>query len=72
MPTQTPNAVVIGAGIAGLAAARVLSDRFDRVTLVDRDTLPDQPRSRRGSRRGRTPTRCSRWAATRWRNCSRG
>ena len=34
------HAIVIGAGIAGLTAARVLAERFDRVTIVDRDTLP--------------------------------
>jgi 2-polyprenyl-6-methoxyphenol hydroxylase-like FAD-dependent oxidoreductase len=41
------RAVVIGASIAGLLAARVLSERFE-VTLIDRDELPDQPRPRRG------------------------
>jgi predicted NAD/FAD-dependent oxidoreductase len=35
------NAVVVGASMAGLCAARVLSERFERVLLVDRDTLPD-------------------------------
>lgn len=34
------HAVVLGASMAGLVAARVLSERFARVTLVDRDELP--------------------------------
>jgi 2-polyprenyl-6-methoxyphenol hydroxylase-like FAD-dependent oxidoreductase len=34
------HAIVIGAGIAGLFAARVLSETHDRVTVVDRDALP--------------------------------
>jgi 2-polyprenyl-6-methoxyphenol hydroxylase-like FAD-dependent oxidoreductase len=34
------HAIVIGASMAGLLAARVLSDSFDRVTVLDRDTLP--------------------------------
>ena len=42
------DAVVIGAGMAGLAAARVLADRFARVTVIDRDHLPPGPVSRRG------------------------
>jgi 2-polyprenyl-6-methoxyphenol hydroxylase-like FAD-dependent oxidoreductase len=42
------NAVVIGAGMAGLVAARVLSDRYEAVTVVDRDALPDGSTSRRG------------------------
>jgi len=37
------RAVVIGGSIAGLCAARVLADSFDRVTLYERDELPDQP-----------------------------
>ena len=42
------TAVVIGAGIAGLTAARVLSSRFSRVTVLDRDTLPADSSPRRG------------------------
>jgi 2-polyprenyl-6-methoxyphenol hydroxylase-like FAD-dependent oxidoreductase len=40
------HAVVIGGSIAGLCAARVLSDHFDRVTLYERDELPDEPVNR--------------------------
>jgi 2-polyprenyl-6-methoxyphenol hydroxylase-like FAD-dependent oxidoreductase len=42
------RAIVIGAGIAGLVAARVLADHFDTVHLVERDELPDGPASRKG------------------------
>jgi len=42
------HAVVIGASIGGLCAARVLSDVAERVTLVDRDELPVEPVARRG------------------------
>jgi 2-polyprenyl-6-methoxyphenol hydroxylase-like FAD-dependent oxidoreductase len=40
------HAVVIGASIAGLCAARVLADSFDRVTVYERDELPDEAASR--------------------------
>ena len=33
---------------AGLVAARVLSDHFDRVTILERDPVSDYPESRRG------------------------
>ncbi len=44
-PTPTPprlgeHAIVIGASMAGLLAARVLADAYDRVTILDRDRLP--------------------------------
>ncbi len=42
------DAVVLGAGIAGLLAARVLTESFDRVTLVERDDLPGIGEHRRG------------------------
>ena len=42
------HAVVLGAGMAGLLAARVLSEFYDSVTVVERDTLPDHPDHRRG------------------------
>ncbi|MEV7833494.1 hypothetical protein AB0P12_23145 [Streptomyces subrutilus] len=40
-PEPRDGAVVLGAGVAGLLAARVLAERFDRVTVVERDELPD-------------------------------
>ncbi|SOJ53790.1 Putative epoxidase LasC [Mycobacterium simulans] len=40
------HAVVIGASIAGLCAARVLSDFYSRVTVFERDELPSAPASR--------------------------
>jgi 2-polyprenyl-6-methoxyphenol hydroxylase-like FAD-dependent oxidoreductase len=42
------HAVVVGAGMGGLLAARVLSERYARVTLVDRDRLPAGPAVRPG------------------------
>lgn len=47
------HCVVLGASIAGLFAARVLSDTFDRVTVVDRDVLPATDENRRGVPQGR-------------------
>ncbi|MFJ9342967.1 FAD-dependent oxidoreductase [Streptomyces sp. NPDC101733] len=48
-PAPRDHAVVLGAGIAGLLAARVLAERFARVTVVERDELPeDGPRFRPG------------------------
>lgn len=45
---RSGHALVVGASIAGLLAARVLQESFDRVTVVDRDELPDSPVTRRG------------------------
>jgi len=47
--------IVIGAGIAGLTAARVLADRADRVTIVERDRLPDLADDRPGVPQGHHP-----------------
>lgn len=47
------RAVVLGAGMAGLMAARVLADAYERVTIVERDELPDGPVHRRGVPQGR-------------------
>ena len=46
------KAVVIGSGIAGLAATRVLAKYFDAVTLLDRDNIPEQPEVRPGAGQG--------------------
>ncbi|MCX5205769.1 FAD-dependent monooxygenase [Streptomyces sp. NBC_00237] len=56
--TRTPvagHAVVIGAGIAGLLAARVLADAFTHVTVIERDRLDPVPAPRKGVPQGRYP-----------------
>ncbi|HEX4391218.1 MAG TPA: FAD-dependent oxidoreductase, partial [Mycobacterium sp.] len=47
------QAVVRGAGIGGLLAARVLSEFYDTVTVVELDKLPDAADQRRGVPQGR-------------------
>lgn len=42
------HAVVAGASVAGVLAARVLADVVDRVTLVEPDDIPGAPVARRG------------------------
>ena len=41
------HAIVIGGSIAGLFAARVLAEFFDRVTILDRDELDDSTAPRK-------------------------
>lgn len=47
------QAVVSGAGMGGLLAARVLADFYQTVTVIERDTLPDTADQRRGVPQGR-------------------
>jgi hypothetical protein len=47
------HAVVLGAGMAGLLASRVLADAYGRVTVVERDPLPETTEHRRGVPHGR-------------------
>lgn len=47
------HAVIIGSGIAGLTAARVLSDFFNQVTIVERDRLEVWNDYRQGVPQGR-------------------
>jgi 2-polyprenyl-6-methoxyphenol hydroxylase-like FAD-dependent oxidoreductase len=46
------HAIVIGGSIAGLLAARVLSDFFELVTVFERDDIGDQPCPRKGVPQG--------------------
>lgn len=43
------RAVVIGGGIVGLLAARVLSDHYFSCTVIEADRLPDSPMPRKGA-----------------------
>src|SRR5437588_2163445 len=45
---QTGQAIVLGGSIAGLLAARVLSDHCTTVTLVERDRFPSGTEERKG------------------------
>src|SRR6516165_3686584 len=47
------HAVVLGASMGGLLAARVLADFYRRVTIVERDRLPASGVDRRGVPQGR-------------------
>ena len=47
------HAVVVGASMAGLLVARVLTDAYDRVTVLERDALPPMGRNRKGVPQGR-------------------
>lgn len=55
MSESSSTAVVLGASIAGLLVARVLSDFYSEVTVVERDALSDQPVTRRGVPQGVMP-----------------
>ncbi|GAA4459950.1 squalene monooxygenase [Phytohabitans houttuyneae] len=46
-------AVVIGASMGGLLAARALHEAYGKVVIVDRDALPDSAAARRGVPQGR-------------------
>ncbi|MER7452916.1 2Fe-2S iron-sulfur cluster-binding protein [Nocardia beijingensis] len=52
VPLRRGHAVVLGASMGGLLAARILSERFDRVSVVERDDLSG-PGDRRGVPQGK-------------------
>ena len=47
------NAIVIGASMAGLLAARVLADHFEQVILIERDIFPSPGVNRKGVPQGK-------------------
>ena len=46
------HVIIVGAGVAGLLAARVLSSHFESVTIIERDALTAQPEPRKGVPQG--------------------
>ncbi|MGC4096007.1 MAG: hypothetical protein QM706_02735 [Nitrospira sp.] len=53
MRRVTNHAVVLGGSMAGLLAARVLSEHYERVSIVERDLLGANVEARRGVPQGR-------------------
>jgi 2-polyprenyl-6-methoxyphenol hydroxylase-like FAD-dependent oxidoreductase len=51
--TRGEHAVVLGASLAGLASAAALAERFERVTIIERDTQPRSREYRDGVPQGR-------------------
>src|SRR6202042_1287425 len=47
------QAVVIGAGMGGLAAAKAVAPHFEKVIVFERDALPDAPAPRPGTPQAR-------------------
>ena len=50
---DTDHAIMIGGSMAGLLAARVLSEHFAQVTIIERDSLNDDIEPRKGVPQGR-------------------
>jgi 2-polyprenyl-6-methoxyphenol hydroxylase-like FAD-dependent oxidoreductase len=53
MPDPNKRAIVIGASMGGLLAARALADHYGEVIVVERDALPDAYEPRKGVPQGR-------------------
>ena len=45
--TMGRHAIIIGGSVVGLMTAKLLSSRFDKVTLIERDPFPDAPGPRK-------------------------
>lgn len=52
MPIHGQHAIVMGSSMTGLLVARILSDHFERVTLIERDRLPENVEQRKGVPQG--------------------
>lgn len=51
------RAVIIGGGIGGLLTAKVISNYYEEVLIVDRDDFPEKPENRSGIPQGFQPHR---------------
>lgn len=53
MDTTRQHAIVIGGSMSGMLTARILSDHYQRVTLIERDELPEEAELRDGTPQAR-------------------
>jgi len=58
-PAKGLRAIVIGTGMAGLAAARIMADHFDEVVMLERDSLPFLPQGDEASAAQENPASSS-------------
>ena len=59
------HAIVIGSSMAGLLAARALSEHFEHVTVLERDHIPEQSEHRKGVPQGHHATGWTYWVQRR-------
>jgi 2-polyprenyl-6-methoxyphenol hydroxylase-like FAD-dependent oxidoreductase len=52
MAQRSDHAIVIGASMGGLLAARAVAEHYDQVTIIERDELPEAPEPRKGVPQG--------------------
>jgi 2-polyprenyl-6-methoxyphenol hydroxylase-like FAD-dependent oxidoreductase len=50
--SDSGHAIVIGASMGGLLVARVMAEHYERVTIIERDELPEAPERRKGVLQG--------------------
>ena len=53
MAQRGGHAIVIGASMGGLMAARAFAEHYGTVTIVERDELPASPQPRKGVPQGK-------------------
>ena len=53
MKAIAQQAIVIGASMGGLLAARALADYYQQVTVLKRDIFPDAGKNRKGVPQGK-------------------
>jgi 2-polyprenyl-6-methoxyphenol hydroxylase-like FAD-dependent oxidoreductase len=51
-PEKIDHVIIVGAGMAGLLAAASLSDVARKISLIDKDSIPDSPQFRLGAAQG--------------------
>src|SRR5262249_43212105 len=52
MAHRDGHAIVIGASMGGLLAARAVAEHYDQVTIIESDELPEAPEPRKGVPQG--------------------
>ena len=60
------HAMIIGGSVAGLCAARALSEFFERVTVLERDSYPTDATDRPGVPHGATSIICGSEGSSSW------
>ena len=53
--TRKQNAIILGGSLTGLLAARVLSQYYTQVIIIEKDIAPREPQARKGQPQTKHP-----------------